>query len=205
MTSQSKRTLRTQYRKARRSLSTSAQQQHAAQLQQQVLGSRLTLRYQRFTLYQAADGEIDTAPLASKLLEFSKQIAYPCLRRDGYNASGKRTALRMHFAQCPANRRWITGEYGLLEPLAPTQPPRFNAQVVFLPLVAFDQTGARLGMGGGFYDRLNAARALRIGLAHAQQQSANLPVDEWDLPLDAVITERAILTFNPRARTLLLN
>ena len=46
--------------------------------------------------------------------------------------------------------------------------------MVLVPLVAFDETGQRLGQGGGFYDRAiaaaGAARPLLIGVAHAFQQ-----------------------------------
>jgi 5-formyltetrahydrofolate cyclo-ligase len=74
--------------------------------------------------------------------------------------------------------------------------------VVLLPLVAFDAHGHRLGMGGGYYDASFAAQphALRIGLAHTVQFCAALPVRDWDVPLDAVLTERGGFGFTPRAR-----
>ncbi|ADO10697.1 Uncharacterized protein ygfA [Pantoea vagans C9-1] len=63
---------------------------------------------------------------------------------------------------------------------------------MLVPLVAFDQHGQRLGMGGGFYDRtLQNWRQhgfLPVGLAHDCQQVDSLPVAEWDVPLPAVMT-----------------
>ena len=71
--------------------------------------------------------------------------------------------------------------------------------VVLVPLVAFDETGQRLGQGGGFYDRAIAAagasRPLLIGVAHAFQQVRSVPVEAWDMPLDAVVTEERVHEF----------
>ena len=65
------------------------------------------------------------------------------------------------------------------------------------PLVGFDRHGARLGSGGGYYDRwLSRPRIAHkpryLGYAYALQQVERLPRDDWDVPLDAVITERGI-------------
>ena len=58
-----------------------------------------------------------------------------------------------------------------------------------------------MGMGGGFYDRTLAFRRSRehwikpqlIGVAHSCQQHPGLPRQPWDVPLDAIITERDII------------
>lgn len=76
--------------------------------------------------------------------------------------------------------------------------------LVIMPLVAFDQSGNRLGMGGGFYDRTFAFKRLQtyhprpylVGYAYAFQQVALLQSQPWDVPLDAVVTESAYTPFN---------
>ena len=68
-----------------------------------------------------------------------------------------------------------------------------TARVLFLvPGVAFDGSGGRLGRGRGWYDRLLSRfdRASRWGLAFALQLLPGLPLDSWDVPMDAVVTER---------------
>lgn len=71
---------------------------------------------------------------------------------------------------------------------------------VIVPMVAFDARCARLGYGGGFYDRtlqgLRArAPALRVvGFAHDAQEVAEVPLEPTDQPLDAVITPTRLLT-----------
>lgn len=85
-------------------------------------------------------------------------------------------------AQIPATLDWITPE------------------ILIVPLVAFDRAGNRLGYGGGFYDRtlegLRAARpTLAIGFAYAAQEAEALPLEPTDQPLDMIVTEAEVLSF----------
>jgi 5-formyltetrahydrofolate cyclo-ligase len=73
--------------------------------------------------------------------------------------------------------------------------------LVFAPLIAFDERGARLGTGAGFYDRalrrLRAGRRWRrpriVGVAYSFQRTSGLEPAPWDVPLDAVLTEQGYL------------
>ena len=91
---------------------------------------------------------------------------------------------------------------GLPAPLPSS--PEIVPEVVFVPLVAFDSRGHRLGTGAGYYDRtLPGLRAqnsklLAVGLAFSIQQERELPHEATDVPLDAVITERGVLWFRER-------
>lgn len=85
----------------------------------------------------------------------------------------------------------IAGEFGALIPAAGAW---IEPEVLIVPLLAFDARRYRLGYGGGFYDRtLQALRAKRptlaIGFSFAAQQIAEVPIDEHDQRLDAIITE----------------
>jgi 5-formyltetrahydrofolate cyclo-ligase len=67
-------------------------------------------------------------------------------------------------------------------------------QVLFVPLLAFDREGYRLGYGGGFYDRSlaelrSAGAVLAIGLAYAGQEVARVPRGPKDQRLDRIVTE----------------
>jgi len=81
-------------------------------------------------------------------------------------------------------------------------------QVLIVPLVAFDRNGGRLGYGGGFYDRtLEGLRArgnvAAIGYAFAAQEAKDLPLEQTDQPLDAIITDEGVLRMRgvrPRSR-----
>ena len=72
-------------------------------------------------------------------------------------------------------------------------------QILIVPLVAFDATGGRLGYGGGFYDRtLEHLRAsgsvLAIGFAYDSQETAHLPLEATDQPLDMLVTQSRVLS-----------
>ncbi len=74
--------------------------------------------------------------------------------------------------------------------------------VMLVPLAAFDTTGHRIGYGGGYYDRAIArlqgnGRALQlIGVAFDCQEVASVPAESHDVPLQAVLTESGLRTFN---------
>jgi 5-formyltetrahydrofolate cyclo-ligase len=70
--------------------------------------------------------------------------------------------------------------------------------VLLVPMLAFDRRGYRLGYGGGFYDRtLAELRKLKpvvaIGVAYAEQEMDEVPVADYDEPLDWILTERGVI------------
>jgi len=76
---------------------------------------------------------------------------------------------------------------------APLSGGRLTPQLVFVPLLAFTADGARLGYGGGYYDRTLAqlrrsGEVFACGVAYAGQEVASLPIDPHDQPLDAILT-----------------
>ena len=88
----------------------------------------------------------------------------------------------------------VTGNYGILEP-DPDSPQLAPDRVdlMLVPTVAVDRAGYRLGYGGGYYDRLRADPLWRkiptIGITFDFAYVETLPIDPWDLPLDAICTE----------------
>lgn len=90
------------------------------------------------------------------------------------------------------------GRYGIDEPSV--KSPYLNPSILIVPLIAFDKQGRRLGTGGGYYDRtLRSLRAgdkpvLAYGYAYAAQEVGALPQEPHDEPLDAIITEKTVVT-----------
>ncbi len=106
-------------------------------------------------------------------------------------------AAPLRFRQWTLDCEMIAGEFGAK---IPASGAWLEPEVLIVPLVSFDRQGGRLGYGGGFYDRtLEMLRERRetiaIGYAYAAQEAENLPLEATDQPLDAIVTEKEIITF----------
>jgi 5-formyltetrahydrofolate cyclo-ligase len=104
---------------------------------------------------------------------------------------------RMQFARWDMDDAVVPGPWRVQQP---ADPSRIIVPALLLcPLLGFDRNGGRIGQGGGHYDRFFDAypAALRIGIAWSVQEVDAIPLEQHDLPLDAVLTEQEwILTGN---------
>ncbi len=87
----------------------------------------------------------------------------------------------------------VGGPLGLRQPSGDL--PEVVPDVLFMPLVGFTVGGDRLGQGGGFYDRWLEAHpdTIAIGMAWDIQEVDDLPVEDHDMPLTAIVTPTRIL------------
>lgn len=99
-------------------------------------------------------------------------------------------------------RKWsvgdplVKGSFGI-----PCPQKKFNLSpdIILIPLIAFDKYGSRIGFGSGIYDRTLPLfeTSRKIGLAFSGQlHNRRLPFEDFDYPLDAVITEKKVFKFN---------
>ena len=100
----------------------------------------------------------------------------------------------LRFAAWTPDTPMTDGPFGAA---VPANPQFFEPEIVIVPLLAFTRTGARLGYGGGFYDRtLEDLRAkgptMAIGFAFAGQEG-EVPLEPTDQPLDLIVTEAGII------------
>ncbi len=147
-------------------------------------------------LYLAQDGEIDPAAIAHHLHARSVSVAIPCVIADPETNA----ASALKFASFSPGEALSPNCFGIDEPVTPRFIDIQTLNIVLTPLVAFDPNGNRLGMGGGLYDRTFAFKKstpgqppLLVGLAHTCQQTENLEADNWDIPLDAILTDTAYI------------
>jgi 5-formyltetrahydrofolate cyclo-ligase len=142
--------------------------------------------------YVAINDEADPHLILKKLTLQNCTLAFP-------RVAAKDEPLVFH--------RWMPGQnlqrgkYGIPEPAKDW--PLAYPKILLVPLLAFDHTGHRLGYGGGYYDRtldfLRANSTVRaIGVAYAGQEVDELPREDHDHPLDAVITENGVREFTRR-------
>ena len=156
----------------------------------------------KIALYLANDGELDPLPFIQwcwqQSLAQAIEVYLPVI-----HPFSKGNLLFLKYTPCT---NMVKNKYGINEPKLNVQTVCLASDLhfIFTPLVAFDQTGNRLGMGGGFYDRTLAAIAANvinsnqpavIGLAHHCQLVDSLPVETWDIPLPKIITPKKTFIF----------
>ncbi len=182
---ESKSRLRSTLRQ-RRGILSAAAQLAAAQAVLHSIGNLPTwTTAQRIALYLAVDGEIDTRPLEQQARLLGKLLFLPAINEDN----------SLRFVSWHADDSLSTNRYNIPEPPTTAMScPAAKLDIIFLPLVGWDLRGRRLGMGGGFYDRTlsGVAAPLLVGLAHENQQIAEIPQDSWDVVMDYIATDTAL-------------
>lgn len=182
--------LRRTIRQRRRALSQLKQQQASFSLVQNIKKLPELKRFKRFAIYYPCNGEISLLSLLTHLKKYNKIIYLPILK-------GKKMYFMRYEGKLKKNRFNIpepAQQFKKIHPLV--------LDVVFTPLLAFDERGNRLGMGGGFYDRCfqylsfrNNKKPLLYGVAYDWQRISNLTPNCWDIPLHKVITDQRIYHF----------
>lgn len=148
-------------------------------------------------IYAAMGSEVDPAAFAAAAAARGWRVAYPCmLSATDAAACGQRMCMRAVAAADTSSAPFIghpTRAFTATDidssrfPIVPVEA----LDMIVVPLVAFDQTGARLGYGGGCYDRylpmLSPACQI-IGIAFDEQRVDRVPTDAHDLPLPHIIS-----------------
>lgn len=185
--------LRKTLRQQRRALSAAERQDKANQVYQRITKQRFFNRSRRLAFYFASDGELDPLAMLLRALEMGKQCYLPVL-------SAHRPD-KVSFSPFRASDDLVPNRWGILEPdhLVRRLVKPYSLDLVFVPLVGFDADCNRMGMGKGFYDRtfafrqrLGFQRPRLVGLAYETQRVEHLPVNHWDVPLDGIVTEKAL-------------
>lgn len=97
------------------------------------------------------------------------------------------------------NTRMQINAWGIPEPIDGIEVSPQQIDVVFVPLLAFDNRGHRIGYGKGYYDYFLAQcrpETLKIGLSFFEAQPKNIEYGEFDIPLDYCITPEKIYRFS---------
>lgn len=144
-----------------------------------------------FALYIGAENEASPAAIAEHFQHNSIKFSYAKIIEKNQP---------LDFILADNNTSFTTNKFypKLLEP---ANGAKITPDFIILPLLAFDNNLARLGMGGGFYDRsIEEIKAqnpdlVTIGLAYEFQRSAgSLPVENTDQKLDFIVTEKNIFS-----------
>lgn len=189
--------LRRQMRRQRRLLSPEARAEAHRQFAHIIDSARLLRPGRRVAVYFAYGHEADLRYVIQVARRRGCLLYLPVITHFRHS--------RMRFVRYRIDSVMRVNRYGIAEPRARQAEVAAVRQLdlVLLPLVAFDERGWRLGSGAGFYDRslhhLRAGRRWRrpklIGVAYECQRVPRLQPDRWDVPLDAIVTERGLQRF----------
>ncbi len=189
--SQSTADIRQLKRAQRKLLPAAVQKQHSQTLCQNITKERSYKNCRNIACYIANDSEIDPYLLTEHAIFLGKKVYLPIL------APLKNS---LYFAPYKAGDRLKLNQFKIPEPICHPSKWKTASQMdlLLLPLVAFDASGNRIGMGGGFYDRTLSYLQHRrfwkkptlMGLAHEIQKAGQLKRQSWDIPLDYIITEK---------------
>lgn len=146
--------------------------------------------------YWAVGGELPLHAAVARLRSRGQRYYLPVL--DGR---------LLHFAPLLPKSELRPNRHAIPEPVCAEHefvaPDRLD--VVLVPLTAFDRSGGRLGMGGGYYDRSFAflregarpARPLLVGIGYSFQEVAALSPQAHDLAMDFIATEKELIDCGP--------
>ncbi len=148
-------------------------------------------------VYAAMGSEADPAAFAAAAAVRGRRVAYPCmLSAIDAAACGQRMCMRAVAADDASAAPFIarpTQAFAATDINSDRFPivPAESLGIIVVPLVAFDRTGARLGYGGGCYDRylptLSTACQI-VGIAFDEQRVDHVPTDAHDLPLPNIVS-----------------
>ncbi|MDX1488517.1 MAG: 5-formyltetrahydrofolate cyclo-ligase [Acidiferrobacterales bacterium] len=189
--------LRRVMRARRAELSPDQQLRAAVRLAVHVVATPWFRASRRVACYLPINGEIDTRPVIERIWDANKVCYLPVVP--------DRADKPLLFAALRPDTLLAANRFGIPEPLAHRRDlvRARDLDLILLPLVSFDNTGNRLGMGSGFYDRTltflchrsHWKKPFAVGLAHEFQRAQAFTTDPWDVPLTAVVTEKGAYSF----------
>ncbi|WP_299568539.1 5-formyltetrahydrofolate cyclo-ligase [uncultured Shewanella sp.] len=182
----SRDSIRRHIRQERNAIPQTDQNQLALIASRHLLSEIQRISAKRVALYLGFDGELATSKLIEALWKLDVEVYLPRLHPF---AKG-----HLLFMRYNAETQMVNNRYDIAEPKLDIRHMVTveNLDMIVTPLVAFDDQGNRMGMGGGFYDRTLAqvkeGKPLAVGYAHDCQQVSFLPIEYWDIPLPVIIT-----------------
>ena len=138
--------------------------------------------------YMPIRTEVSPLPTMERMVKRGRKVCVPVITGAG---------VPLEFHEWTPETEMVEGDFGAY---IPKNGIKLIPDIVITPLLAFDAHGYRMGYGGGFYDRsfeqLAAIKhVLAVGFSYSDQEVLLVPREDTDFPLNAVITEKGILSF----------
>ena len=191
--------LRQQIREKRRSLSDTEREHAAFLLCERIASSKVFVQSKHIAFYLSSDGEMNLNLLIQHAWQQGKSCYLPVLAEPNTK--------KLWFVPYTSETKLKNNRFGIPEPIhshSTRLRKTLSLDLILMPLVAFDEQGNRIGMGGGFYDRTLAFLRQRhkwhkpnlLGIAYDFQKQEQIEIKPWDIPLQAVATEKSLYLNN---------
>jgi 5-formyltetrahydrofolate cyclo-ligase len=182
--------LRNEALRARRALTADFRQAASSRIAFTLVHSHEFAAGHSIACYLPCEDEVDPRPVIARAWRAKKRVFAPVI--DGRGG--------MIFRQIAPDTRLERNYFGLWEPVAGATIAAQKIDLVLTPLVAFDSSRNRIGMGGGYFDRcfefLRHRRHWQhpklIGLAFDCQRVEKIQTNPWDIPLYRIVTESRV-------------
>lgn len=157
-------------------------------ISQKIIGLHNTISWTKpYLFYSATQNEVDISS-AFHYLSYKAPSFYP-----------KTVGDDIIFYETEYLEDLRPGAFGILEPNDLSPKFKDTVGICFVPGIAFDKSGNRLGFGKGYYDRFlkNKPQITKIGVCYSFQllKHIEIPADEYDIKMDMIITEKEVLRF----------
>ena len=187
-----KKSIRQAYLKKRKALSPDILQEYSEQIVARFCSFPILTLTNLFSYYALVEkAEFDVEPCTNWLKERHADLVVSWPRIDPVHNT-------MEALTLAPNAFFSKNKYNILEPISGESIPPEGQDVIFVPLIAFDEKGYRVGYGKGYYDRyLSRCRpdCLKIGFSFFDPLPAISDIGEFDVPLSVCITPSRIYEF----------
>lgn len=177
--------IRASVRDLRRSLPLEQRLQAESSIYRQIKNHPKISLAQNIAIFLSFDGELNTKPIIEYLWQQNKSVYLPIIHPV--------IPKQLIFLPYTKQTKLKFNKLGIHEPELDVKGviPFTELDIIFTPLVAFDYRNYRIGMGGGYYDRLlenyHQKSVYPIGLAFKCQQVDLIPNQPWDIKLPEII------------------
>ena len=156
-------------------------------IRENLICSDLYLEAGQVLFYAALEDEINIDECITDALMLGKKVALPVCTDDNGN---------MSFYYINSIKDLKSGFFGVREPDINKceKVTDFSGAVCIVPAIAYDKSGYRLGYGKGYYDRfLKNNSLISVGVCYNELIEDNLPKDEYDIPVNYIITQNGLI------------
>lgn len=172
------------YRNIRNTVSHAEKEESDKRIFTSLINSNIYKSSDLLLVYVSFGSEVETRNIIEHALNVGKRVAVPlCVDKE------------MSFYEIHSLSELIIGKFGIptVEAGNNSEVSNFSKALCIVPALCFDVYGARIGYGGGYYDRfLSANKVVSVGLSYERCLCGKIPHEKHDIKVDYILTEKCL-------------